>query len=310
MSNPHVIAAALGSMVFFAAATALKHRSATKLPPVRRSHPGDLLRFVTATAQHPLWLAGLLADVGGLSLQVLALHIGALAVVQPVLATSLILAIIVNHWIAGTRPSRKELALGVILVASIAGFLTVSGAVTAGAHSQAVDKVPAAAAAATAIVVAGGCILAARRLPSGTAAALMGVAVGTTYAATAALIKACTNVAAGHGYLALLSSWQLYILIGAGLLGLVLAQLAFQAGPLTASLPATATTDPLLSITLGVVVYDEHLHSQPLAILAQLFTLLLMSASVVQLTRIRTNTTPERGSPRRQAPLAPTEATK
>jgi hypothetical protein len=51
-----------------------------------------------------------------------------------------------------------------------------------------------------------------------------------------------------------LGSWQLYIVIALGIGGLLLNQLAFQAGPIAASLPATATIDPLLSIVVGVLV--------------------------------------------------------
>ena len=60
-----------------------------------------------------------------------------------------------------------------------------------------------------------------------------------------------------------LTSWQLYTVVVVGAIGLFLSQLAFQAGPLTASLPAMATVDPLLSIVVGVLVYDEHIHRGP-----------------------------------------------
>jgi hypothetical protein len=75
-----VVGASLGSAVFFSVATALKHRGAGKISRVDRFRPAELLGFAAATLHHPLWLAGILADVGGLGLQVLALHIGALTV--------------------------------------------------------------------------------------------------------------------------------------------------------------------------------------------------------------------------------------
>jgi hypothetical protein len=57
----------------------------------------------------------------------------------------------------------------------------------------------------------------------------------------------------------------LYAVILVGIAGVLLNQLAFQAGPITASLPAIATIDPLLSIVIGVVVYDEHCGAGPAA---------------------------------------------
>jgi len=50
---------------------------------------------------HRLWLAGILADTGGLGLQVYALHLGALAVVQPLLVIGLLFALALNHVTSG-----------------------------------------------------------------------------------------------------------------------------------------------------------------------------------------------------------------
>lgn len=71
-----------------------------------------------------------------------------------------------------------------------------------------------------------------------------------------------------------------------GTAGLLLSQLAFQAGPLTASLPAMSTVDPLLSVAIGVLVYDEHVRRGPLSGALLLALLLLLTASVVQLDRV------------------------
>lgn len=288
MNYPLVIATSLASTAFFAFATAFKHRSAGQTPQLHRFNARHLGSFVAATATHPLWLAGLLCDAGGLGLQVLALHIGALAVVQPLLITALLFSIIVNHRVAGTRITALELRWGVVLVLALAGFLAVSGAAspTTAAQAQAVDKAPAAFAAAIAVVLAGACVAIARRTTAGVSAALIGVATGTTYAGTAALIKYCTDRFV-RSPVSLLASWQLYALLVAGAAGLVLSQLAFQSGPLTASLPAIATVDPLLSIVLGVVVYDEQLRAGWSAALGEATTLLLMSTAAVYLSRVQ-----------------------
>jgi drug/metabolite transporter (DMT)-like permease len=289
MSLVGVVGASLGSAAFFSVATALKHRSAGKLTRVHRFRPAELLGFAAATLRHPLWLGGILADVGGLGLQVLALHIGALTVVQPVLVSAVLFALIVGHWVAGTRISRREVVLGAVLVLSVAGFLVVSGAATAQADQT--DRLPAILAAAISLVVVIGCLIASRRasarkLGSLRAAALLGVAVGTIYAGTAALIKASTDLAQ-DGPVALLTSWQLYALLVAGVVGVFLAQMAFQAGPLAASLPATATTDPLVSVMLGVVVFDERLRPGVVPMLLSVLFLVLMSTAVALLSRVR-----------------------
>jgi len=283
-----VVGASLGSAAFFSMSTALRHRSAGQMPRVPHLGPSALLGFAAATLAHPLWLGGILADVGGLGLQVLALHIGSLTVVQPLLVSAVLFSLVVGHWVAGTPISRREVTLGSVLVLSVAGFLIISGAATAQADRT--DPLPASLAAATSLIVVVGCVITSRRATrrkpgSRRAAALLGVAVGTIYAGTAALIKASTNLAQ-HGPAALLTGWQLYALLAAGALGLFLAQMAFQAGPLAASLPATATTDPLVSVLLGVVVYDERLRSGVLPLLVSLLCLVLMSAAAALLSRV------------------------
>jgi hypothetical protein len=66
----------------------------------------------------------------------------------------------------------------------------------------------------------------------------------------------------------------------------VLGQLAFQAGPLRASLPAIAIVDPLASIALGVFVYDEHLRPGVAAMTGELACLLVLCAAAIYLGRI------------------------
>ncbi|HET7397018.1 MAG TPA: DMT family transporter [Intrasporangium sp.] len=289
MSLPGIIALSVGSAAFFSLATALKHRSAGQVPRVHHFRARDLRDFAVETVRHPLWLLGILADVGGLALQLLALHLGGLSVVQPVLVIAVLFALVLGHRIAGTRISRRELVLGAVLVASVAGFLVVSGAVTAAAGRT--NRLPAVLAAAASVVVVVGCVLAARwamrrKLASKRAASLLGVAVGTIYAGTAALMKTCAGVfSQGPG--ALLGSWPLYALLASGAVGVFLAQMAFQAGPLSSSLPATATTDPIVSVALGVAVFDERLRDGALPVLLSVLCLVVMSTAVVLLTRVR-----------------------
>ncbi len=82
-----------------------------------------------------------------------------------------------------------------------------------------------------------------------------------------------------------MSSWQLYAAVALGAAGLLLNQLAFQAGPLAASLPATATVDPLASIAVGVAVYDEHIPRVDDAGAALVALLLVLGVAVIQLVR-------------------------
>ena len=285
-----VVALCLGSAAFFSLATALKHRSAAEMPHVAEFRVGPLLGFARATLQHPLWLGGLLADVGGFALQVIALHVGSLIVVQLVLMTAVLFSLVVSHRLAGTRISGRELALGGALVVSIIAFLVGSGALEA--TPDAADRLSAVLAgiaivAGVVSLVAVSRFFSGRKLGSRRAAALLGLAVGTVYAGTAALIKVGGNIVATHGVPALLTTWPLYAFLVAGASGLLLAQMAFQAGPLSASLPATATADPLVSVLLGVVVFDEQLRTGVGALLFTALTLVALCTSVAALSRVQ-----------------------
>lgn len=286
MNYPLVIVTSLASTVFFAVSTVLKHHSATTLSATHGSAAARTARFVAATVSHRWWLGGLVADAGGLGLQAYALHVGAVSVVQPLLVTALLTSLAINHLSKGTRIVPQELWWGALLVVSIVGFLAVSGASSPQLHQEAPDRGAAAISAGLAVALAVACIAVARRVPAGLRAALLGVAVGTIYACTAVLIKAATKVLASSGLWAMLTSWQLLVLVVCGAAGLLLNQLAFRAGPLNNSLPAIATVDPLLSVALGVIVYDEQLRTGPASLVAEAVLLLGLAVAAISLSRL------------------------
>jgi len=281
-----VVGVSLASALAFAVSSSLKHVSAGQVPDAQDLGARSLGRFVRATLAHPLWLGGIGADVVGLSLQVLALHLGALAVVQPLLISGLLFALLLRSH-SGQAVSRREIGWAVLVAVALVGFLLVAGTANQGAPVGAADHAPAVAAAVTGFVLAGVCVLLGRRQrQEGRSAALLGIAVGTIYAATAALLKALTTIAL-RGPIPLLTSWQLYAVVALGATGLLLNQVAFQAGPLSASLPAIATVDPLLSIVIGVAVYDERIRDGLPAGIGLAALLLVLGGSVIQLTRAK-----------------------
>lgn len=282
-----VVGASLGSALGSAVSTTLKRISATRAPALHGAGVRGLGRFVAATASSPFWLLALVADVVGVSLQIVALHYGALALVQPLLVSGLLFALLmrhVGHW----RLSVREVVWAVLLVCGLLGFLVVSGATTAVQPSRADHGVAVAAAASVAAAVGLLLVIAQRSPAPARRAALLGLCVGAIYATTAALIKASTVVLADHGAVALLASWQLYVTLALGAAGLVLAQVAFQAGPLTVSLPAIATIDPLLSVLIGVVVYDERLLHGPGRDVVLFLLLVTLLVSIIGMSRLET----------------------
>lgn len=284
MASGPVVAVTLAAAAAFGLSSSLKHGSAGQVPDAGTLDARRVRRLVRSTLIHPLWLGGIGADVVGLTLQIVALHMGALSLVQPLLVSGLVFALLLRQ-VSERRLDARALGWALLLALGLAAFVVISGSARA-APAKHTDHGPAIAAAVVGVVLVAVCVALSRREGrSSRPAAILGVAVGTTYAATAALLKTVTDRAV-NGPVALLSSWELYVVLAVGGLGLLLNQLAFQAGPLTASLPAIATVDPLLSIALGVTVYDERLRHGGAASLGLAVVLLVMGAALIQLARI------------------------
>jgi len=282
-NNWVVVLLSLAAALAFAMSSSFKHVSAGDVPDAQSMHPRKLARFIRATVSHRFWLAGIGCDVVGLSLQILALHLGALTVVQPLLLSSLLFALVARGRFEHHHITVRQSGWAVVLTGALAGFLLL--AVPTATVNETADRLPAVVAGAVGAILAAVCVVLGRRQRNGgRAAALMGAAVGVIYATTAALIKAATNIAVREP-LALFSSWQLYTLVALGGAGMLLSQLTFQAGPLTASLPATATVDPLLSIVVGVLVYNEQIRNGFRADVLLVFLLAVLGTAVVQLSR-------------------------
>ena len=285
--NWFVIGLTLASAFASAMSTTLKKAAAN------RSARSSEARARLAGLGGSSWFAGLGFDVIGVGLQVVALHYGALALVQPLLVSGLIFALILRHVGRSSGISARELLWASALVACLTGFLFFSGATTGSGSSQPADRGAAAITGVAIVTAIMACVVLARRtVPPTGRAALLGVAVGAVYALTAAFIKAASDVFATHGLIALVSSWQLYALLLTGAAGQWLTQRAFQAGPITSSLPAVSTVDPLLSVLIGVLVYHEVLHRGPLGGLLLLVLLLLLVTAVIQLGRVETEESP------------------
>lgn len=276
--------AALGAAAAFAVAIPFEHRSADRAPSAGRLGAARLRAFVAATVTDGWWLAAMALNTVGFALHAFALHAGALAVVQPLLVSSLLFALPVNHLMRREPVHRVELVWAALLVVGLAGFLVVA---TAGvpASDQPADRGPAIGATVLVVVASVTLVLTARRAGRSTAATLLGVATGVLFAVTASLIKVCTGLLGG-GVLHLLLSWQLYALLVAGAVGLLLNQLAYQSGPLSASLPAITVVDPLVAILLGVVVFDERLRHGPGAVVGEVVFLTVLALAAVALSRL------------------------
>jgi hypothetical protein len=242
------VIAALLAAVCFAVASVLQHSGALRARRRSPLHPGLLAEL----ACKPGWLAGVAVQATGVTLHLVALNLGPLSVVQPVLTTGLVVALLLQR-LAGRRIGGSALLAAGLVVLGLAMFLVVTPTGPAGG--------PAAAAWVPGLLLAGVLLavtVGTGLLTGGTLRCLcLGASAGVLMATSAALGKAWGAVLGAHGILGLVGSWQMWAALACGACGMLLSQAAFQAGPLKGSLAAMMAIDPVVGVVLGVVVFGE-----------------------------------------------------
>jgi hypothetical protein len=211
-------------------------------------------RFVRYLVTNPLWLFGWVALAAAFVFQALALHNGNMSVVQPLLVTELVFALVLRRlWIRQGIRALTWWAAGLTCV-SLALFIAMSE--PTGGTSE-----PTGGAWVTAVVATGGAagvlaLLGARGSPV-RRAALLGAATSVLWALVATFIKATTDSLTQYGPAGMFAHWPIYALAATGLTAELLNQAALHVGPLSVSQPLIVIVDPTVSIALSVWVYAE-----------------------------------------------------
>jgi drug/metabolite transporter (DMT)-like permease len=232
--------------------------------------------------RQPMWLLGMVCMGGTFVFTALALYFGQLAAVQPVLVTELIFTLALRRLWLGDRIATRTWGAAGLLCAGLIGFLVVADPREGHGHPTPTGWVVALGSRGTMIAVL---LIASRWGPPARRAALLGASAALVWAIDAAFVKAATEVLAHQGWSGLFLHWPVYAVVVSGVLGTVLLEAAFAAGPLAASQSALLIVDPLASIALGVELFGEQLNSSPGAITLQVISLLCMFAGVVLLSR-------------------------
>ena len=211
-------------------------------------------RFVRYLVANPLWLFGWVALAAGFVFQALALHNGLLSVVQPLLVTELVFALVLRRvWIHQSIRSLTWWAAALTCV-SLALFVAVSE--PSGGNATPTSSAWLGATLATAGGAAVFCVLSLRGSP-GRRAALLGAATSILWALVATFIKAMTDSLTQYGVGGMFLHWPVYALAATGLAAELLNQAALHVGPLSMSQPFIVVVDPIVSIGLSVWVFAE-----------------------------------------------------
>jgi len=270
---------ALVAAFLFALAAALQQKGALNLPTVSLASPASLLRLVGQT----MWLLGTLALLTGYVFQAAALDRGRLAIIQPLLVTTVVFALPLGYFLTRQHVGRREIVGAAVIVLGLALFAYFGD--PAGGNENAPGREWAIAIGAIAVVSA---VLLAYGGRGGLSmkAAVYGTVSGMLFGLSAALTKPTLDYL--HDSVGtMLSHWEAYALAVAGVLGFVLQQVSLGTGRLAPSVASVSVANPLVGILIGVLLLDERF-SRPtwhVVVAVAGLVLSLVGAVVISLAR-------------------------
>jgi drug/metabolite transporter (DMT)-like permease len=240
------------------------------------------MRLVGHLVTDPLWLLGSVSILGSFVCQAIALNHGQLSVVQPLLVTELVFTLVLRRvWLrqsiamaAWASAGLTCLGLGVFILEA-----EPQGGMSTPASHEWVWAVLGCG------VAAAGLVLLAQFGSPPRRAALLGAAAAVVWALEATFIKSATDNLTTFGVSGALQRWPVYALAAGGILGFLMEQSALHVGPLSYSQPAIVIVDPMVSILLGVVLFEEHFTTDALTLALASASFVCVCVGVVFLTR-------------------------
>lgn len=267
-----IIALPLVAALLLAVGFVLQQRAAAAAPPT------DMLRFrlLWDLMHSPSWLIGIAAMVCGQIVSAIALGRESVSIVEPLLASNLLIALLLSSALAKSRLCRSDWIGSIVLGCGLAAFIVAGQPAAATGKAAGIRQwVAAASIAAVAAVL----VVLARRQPllqegtllAGAAGCLAGLQDGLTRTSVLRL---------DHGVSALLTIWEPYAVLGVAVLVILLQQSAFEAAALRDTLPAVTVGEPVAGIAFGIVALGDRVRTAPWALAVEVAGLLAMVVGV------------------------------
>jgi drug/metabolite transporter (DMT)-like permease len=269
-----VVAALCAAFCF--ALGSLIQQGAARQAHARALHFGLLVALV----HERRWVGGMAVTVLAFAIQAAALAFAPLALVQPLVATELLFALpmIAHRNRLPLQP--KGIIGGLSVVSGIAIFVAVSPPTRGVSVPGLAAWAPALAGIAVLTVLSASAALRSRR----TARVIwLAAAAAVLYALVNAVTKSSVGLLMHRGA-GVLATWEPYALMAVGILSGLFGQSAFNAGPLSLSLPVIDTVEPVSSVILGAAVFGERLARSPGLLALQLVCGAIAAAGIVVLS--------------------------
>jgi uncharacterized membrane protein len=209
---------------------------------------------------NPVWLLGLVAQILGVVLQAAALDRGRVAIIQPLLVTTIIWAMPLGYFLTHQTITRRHILGAAVIVVGLATFASV------GDPAGGVDNAPASDWIAAFLMIGAVCIgllLFGRRGGLSAKAGVFGATAGILYGVSATLMKPVVEELHAEGFVSVLEGWELWVMAVSGIVGFYLQQISLATGRLVTSVATVSVANPVVSVLLGVLVLQERLDQPP-----------------------------------------------
>jgi drug/metabolite transporter (DMT)-like permease len=269
---------AVGAAVVYGTSIVVQHRAA---------HTGTGVsdaRHLLTLLRNPVWVFAVLGDFIGFLLGVVALSMGPVVFVQPIVVLMLPVSLLVSSLMGGPSPRRGDYLGCAAVIVGLGVFLLLIGDpghehVPRARHIGMVVLLVLVIGIVLCLVV-----LATRPVIRG---AVFGAVAGAYFGTVGVMIDAISDHIGKHGVSSLFTSPRGLVplagLILLGLAGIILTQLSFQIGALGATLPANTAADPCVAVILGAVLLHERFPLSPWHVVAYTLCLAAIVAGAIRL---------------------------
>ena len=228
------------------------------------------------------WLAGIGCMILGQILAAWSIGHLALSLVEPLLTTNLLVALILAVPLSHQALGITEVVGALLLIAGETILSLARSIEPIGESFGSFSHWPTAGGIAVVAFIA---VQAGRRRSGRHRATLTGLGAGLVFGIQDALTRQTLQILQNHGMSGLLHSWSAYCLVATGAVGILLMQSAFNAGPLHASLPTITAGEPVAGILLGIVVFGDRISLSPASLATHAGGLAALVVGVILVAR-------------------------
>jgi drug/metabolite transporter (DMT)-like permease len=244
---------------------------------------GHAVRLLLDLVRRRAWWAGIAAMIVGQLLGGLALDLASVAVVEPLLSSSLLFAFLIAASLSKQRVRWHEI-LGALLVSAALGVFLAVGNPKAVDHPSANRAIVFLAVGVVAAVVAALAVIGGRR-GLVMRSVLLAAGAGLLYGLQDVSTRAALTEVDRHGVRVMFLHAWVYVVIGAAIVGIALSQSAFKAARLDFSLPPIAAAEPIAGIALGIALLGDTVSVSIPGLAAEAACLVAMIVGVIFIGR-------------------------